>query len=48
MLLDQSKIGKDLLFTLADISEIHVLITDGPLSAELQRLADQSGITVIS
>ena len=48
MLLDQSKIGKDLLFTLADISEIHVLITDGPLSAELQQLADQSGITVIS
>ena len=48
MLLDQSKIGKDLLFTLADISEIHVLITDGPLSAELQQFADQSGITVIS
>ena len=48
MLLDQSKIGKDLLFTLADISEIHVLITDGPLSADLQRFADQNGVTVIS
>ncbi len=48
MLLDKSKIGKDLLFTLADISEIHVLITDEPLSAELQLLADQNGVCVIS
>ena len=46
--MDQSKIGKDLLFTLADISDIHVLITDGALPAELQLLAEQNGVTVIS
>ena len=48
MLLDNSKIGKDLLFTLADISDIHVLITDSPLPDDLQKLADDFGITVIS
>ena len=48
MLVDSSKIGKDLLFTLADISDIHVLITDAPLSAEIQQLADAHGVTVIS
>lgn len=48
MLLDSSKIGKDLLFTLADISDIHVLITDRALPPDIQRLADAHGITVIS
>ena len=47
MLLDNSKIGKDLLFTLADISDIHVLITDSPLPDDIQKLADDFGITVI-
>lgn len=47
MLLDNSKIGKDLLFTLADISDIHVLITDSPLPDELQKLADDFSVTVI-
>ena len=48
MLLDSSKIGKDLLFTLADISDIHVLISDGNLPDEINKLADEYGVTVIS
>ena len=48
MLLDNEKIGKDLLFTLADISDIHVLITDKPLPDDIKQLADEAGITVIS
>ena len=48
MLLDSSKIGKDLLFTLADISDIHVLISDGNLPDEIYKLADEYGVTVIS
>lgn len=48
MLLDNSKIGKDLLFTLADIDQIHVLITDSPLPEELAGIILQKGITLIS
>ena len=48
LLMDQSKIGKDLLFTLADISDIHVLITDGGLPALLQSLFHEHNVTVIS
>ena len=48
MLLDSSKIGKDLLFTLADISDIHVLISDGNLPDEIYKLADEYDVTVIS
>ncbi len=48
MLLDNEKIGKDLVFTLADISDIHVLITDKPLPEDIQKLADDAGISVIS
>ena len=47
MLLDSSKIGKDLLFTLADISDIHVLITDEPLPDDFKKVADSYNITVI-
>ena len=47
MLLDNEKIGKDLLFTLADISDIHVLITDDKLPSDLQKIADDYNITVI-
>ena len=47
MLLDSSKIGKDLLFTLADISDIHVLITDSSLPSDIQKLVSDYNITVI-
>lgn len=48
LLMDQSKIGKDLLFTLADISDIHVLITDGELPAPLHSLFQEHNVAVIS
>ena len=47
MLLDSSKIGKDLLFTLADISDIHVLITDSSLPSDIRKLVSDYNITVI-
>lgn len=48
MLIDNQKIGKDLLFTLADISDIHVLITDSTLPVDIQKAALSNGVTVIS
>lgn len=48
MLLDSNKIGKDLLFTLADISDIHVLISDENLPDYIIDHAEEYGVTVIS
>lgn len=47
LLMDRTKLGRTLPFTFAGLSDIHVLICDGPLPAELRKAAAAQGVEMV-
>lgn len=47
MLLDSEKMNKFLPYTFCNITDVDVIVTDKPLPDNLQKIADDAGVTVI-
>ena len=47
VLLDTSKLDRSLPYTFCDLEEVHSIITNGILPADIEHIAEESGVHII-